>query len=211
MQPFHVLAAGALLAVGIMVSWVFNVLAIAGDFVVVWRVWVVVLLGIVDLLMSILSCWVLFRVLVWKASEEQLRLLCALLLATTVWIVDFREYVRCHDGSRGRPRVFWGGQRVRLRARDARRERACACAHAPDPLVLRKRASSPIGPPSTRGSSSPGHGLRASKTSTPSRCRGWEWPCYGHDEATARSKVAERLALLRPFEQADQEDPRGLL
>lgn len=97
-KPAHILSAGVLLATGLIISWVFNVLAMTGDFVVVWRSWVVVVISLVALVMSITSSWLLFRLLVWKATEEWLRPCCSAFVATTVWVVDFGECQRQNTG-----------------------------------------------------------------------------------------------------------------
>lgn len=88
----HVVCAGVLLAIGIMSTWVLHVLGLTGDFVVVWRVWPIFGLALFTLVASILSCWLLFRMLVWKPSHEPLRPLCSLVFALALWWIDHCTY-----------------------------------------------------------------------------------------------------------------------
>lgn len=58
---------------------------------VVWRTSGIVMLAFYLLVTSIVSCWLLFRVLVWKPSYEYLRPLCSVVFAISVWSVDLCE------------------------------------------------------------------------------------------------------------------------
>jgi len=91
-QLHHVVAAGTVLATGIMGCWALNVLGLTGDFVLVWRKGAIVMLALFLLLTSVVSCWLLFRVLVWKPAFEYLRPLCSVFFALSLWSVDHREY-----------------------------------------------------------------------------------------------------------------------
>lgn len=85
------MAAGIILATGIMGCWALNVLGLTGEFVVVLSTSGVVYLAVHVLVTSIVSCWLLFRVLVWKPSYEYLRPLCSALFALSLWSVDYGE------------------------------------------------------------------------------------------------------------------------
>ncbi|CAN0079485.1 unnamed protein product, partial [Scytosiphon promiscuus] len=84
----HVALAGTMLAMGTLGCWAVNMLGLTGDFVLVWKTQGIVLLAVYLLAMSIVSCWLLFRVLVWKPSYEYLRPLCSVFLALSLWSVD---------------------------------------------------------------------------------------------------------------------------
>ncbi|CAM9567246.1 unnamed protein product [Ectocarpus sp. 12 AP-2014] len=87
-QLQHIVAAGTILAMGILGCWALNVLGLTGEFMVVWRTSGIVMLAFYLLVTSIVSCWLLFRVLVWKPSYEYLRPLCSVVFAISVWSVD---------------------------------------------------------------------------------------------------------------------------
>lgn len=72
--------------------WALNVLGLTGDFVVVLSTSGIVYLAVYVLATSIVSCWLLFRVLVWKPSYEYLRPLCSTFFALSLWSVDYSEY-----------------------------------------------------------------------------------------------------------------------
>lgn len=74
-----------------------NVLGLTGDFVVAWNTGGIVMLALYLLLTSIVSCWLLFRVLVWKPAYEYLRPLCSVFFALSLWSVDYREYRTGHS------------------------------------------------------------------------------------------------------------------
>lgn len=85
------MAAGTILATGIMGCWALNVLGLTGDFAVVLRTSGVVYLAVYVLGTSIVSSWLLFRVLVWKPSHEYLRPLCSAFFALSLWSADYSE------------------------------------------------------------------------------------------------------------------------
>eukprot|EP00903_Cladosiphon_okamuranus_P010542 g9972.t1 len=85
----HVVAAGTILATGIMGCWALNVLGLTGEFKLVLSTSGIVFLGAYVLVTSITSCWLLFRVLVWKPSLEYLRPLCSAFFALSLWSVDY--------------------------------------------------------------------------------------------------------------------------
>lgn len=102
LQLHHVVGAGATLATGIMGVWALNVLGLTGEFVVVLSTPGVVYLAAYVLVTSIVSCWLLFRVLVWKPSYEYLRPLCSAFFALSLWSVDYSEYTAAKRGGGGR-------------------------------------------------------------------------------------------------------------
>lgn len=81
------------MATGILGCWAINTLGLTGDFVLVWKTQGIILLALYLLATSIVSCWLLFRVLVWKPSYEYLRPLCSVFFALSLWSVDLCE---CH-------------------------------------------------------------------------------------------------------------------
>lgn len=86
------ITAGAVLAIGLMGSWLLNSLAKSGRFILAWDPLNTVLLGLFALACGIMSSWLLFRVLVWKSAAELLRPLCSIFLAISMWAVDFGEF-----------------------------------------------------------------------------------------------------------------------
>ncbi|CAM9981754.1 unnamed protein product, partial [Pylaiella littoralis] len=84
----HIIAAGTVLATGVMGCWILNVLSLTGGFVLVWRTSGIMFLAFFTLLVSIVSCWLLFRVLVWKPSYEYLRAVGSGFFAISIWSVD---------------------------------------------------------------------------------------------------------------------------
>ncbi|CBN75796.1 hypothetical protein Esi_0181_0025 [Ectocarpus siliculosus] len=97
-QLQHIVAAGTILAMGILGCWALNVLGLTGEFMVVWRTSGIVVLAFYLLVTSIVSCWLLFRVLVWKPSYEYLRPLCSVVFAISLWSADLlqRGSIDCH-------------------------------------------------------------------------------------------------------------------
>ncbi|CAB1120616.1 unnamed protein product [Ectocarpus sp. CCAP 1310/34] len=95
-QLQHIVAAGTILAMGILGCWALNVLGLTGEFMVVWRTSGIVVLAFYLLTTSIVSCWLLFRVLVWKPSYECLRPLCSVIFAISVWVACKSENIREH-------------------------------------------------------------------------------------------------------------------
>lgn len=92
LKMHHVVASGIILATGIMGCCALNVLGLTGEFTVVLSTSGIVSLGAYVLVTSIVSCWLLFRVLVWKPSLEYLRPLCSAFIAFCLWSVDYSEY-----------------------------------------------------------------------------------------------------------------------
>lgn len=84
-----------MLAIGMLGSWVMNVLAMRGDFYVVWLPGPLALLVLGTLASSIMCCWLLFRILVWKPSDMLLRPLCSIVVALCSWAMDFCECTMC--------------------------------------------------------------------------------------------------------------------
>eukprot|EP00752_Nemacystus_decipiens_P008609 g7688.t1 len=85
----HVVAAGVILTTGIMGVWSLNVMGLTGEFVVILSTPGMACLATYALVTSILSSWLLFRVLVWKPSLEYLRPLCSAFFALSLWSVDY--------------------------------------------------------------------------------------------------------------------------
>lgn len=92
LQLHHVVAAGAILGTGIMGTWALNVQGLTGDFVVTLSTSGIAYLAVYVLATSVVSCWLLFRVLVWKPSTEYLRPLCSAFFAISLWSVDYSEF-----------------------------------------------------------------------------------------------------------------------
>lgn len=87
----HVVAAGTILTAGVMGSWGLHVMGLTGEFKVVLSSSGVVYMAVYVLVASIVSCWLLFRVLVWKPSYEYLRPLCSSFFALSLWSTYYGE------------------------------------------------------------------------------------------------------------------------
>ncbi|CAM9868223.1 unnamed protein product [Laminaria digitata] len=87
----HIVVAGVIMAAGAILTWALHIVALSGEFVVVWKAWPITFLVASMLVFSVTATWLLFRVLVWKPAHEQLRPMCAAFMGCFVWTTTFRE------------------------------------------------------------------------------------------------------------------------
>ncbi|KAG5184779.1 hypothetical protein JKP88DRAFT_289686 [Tribonema minus] len=85
----HLIGGAALTALGVILMHYLGMLAMTGEFRIVWIWWWVGVSCLIALVVSLAGFWILFRLLIWKASLAWLKPACAVVIAVAVCAMHY--------------------------------------------------------------------------------------------------------------------------